>query len=150
MRTRIWITLVLSIFAAVAVLFAQQRAGVQMEKPGPIRPGGPIAFTVKLDQPLPKGARFELRISPLAVDEQIPFGSVMQVNGSDTVFRVAGTLPENALPGEWHISVVWLFLPGASWTGRSLTTNDLRFHVEGQPYPIPAKAEVTLDKEGGK
>ncbi|HEX5424804.1 MAG TPA: hypothetical protein VFW94_14750, partial [Candidatus Acidoferrales bacterium] len=114
MRPRIWITLILSIFATVAVLFAQQKAGVQMEKLGPIRPGGPIAFTVKLDQPLPKGARFELRISPVSVDEQIPFGSITPVGGSGTVFHVVGTLPENALPGQWHISVMWLFLPGAS------------------------------------
>jgi hypothetical protein len=38
----------------------------------------------------------------------------------------------------------WLFLPGTGWTHNNIATNDLRFHVEGKPYPIPSKAEVSI------
>ena len=48
---------VLSVVAVVVA--AQDKAGVQMEKPGPFHAGGPIAFVVKLNEPLPKGARFD-------------------------------------------------------------------------------------------
>jgi hypothetical protein len=149
-KTRVLIGLLLSVLAVAGFLSAQQKAGVEMDRPGPIKAGGPIAFTVKLDEPLPKGARFDLRISPVSADEEIALGSGEPVKGSETVFRVAGTLPEDAIPGQWHISVVWFFLPGAGWTHRALGTNDLRFQVEGRAYPIPTKAEVTLDKPGDK
>lgn len=70
------ISTIAALFALTAgLLCAQQKAGVQMEKLGPIRAGGPIAFTVKLDEPLPKGARFDLRISPISADEEIDLGS---------------------------------------------------------------------------
>lgn len=142
------VALALSVLSAIGLLSAQQKAGVQLEKPGSIRAGGPIAFTVKLDEPLPKGAHFDLRVSPVSADEEIALGSGTPVNGSDTVFRVAGNLPDEAIPGQWHISVVWFFLPGAGWTHRTLITNDLRFDVAGKQYPIPTKAEVTLNKAG--
>ena len=67
------------------------------------------------------------------------------VDDKQTEFRVAGTLPEGALPGDWHISVIWLFLPGSGWTSNQISPNDLRFKVEGKPYAIPTKAEVTVD-----
>ncbi len=141
---------VVFVLSAIGLLSAQQKAGVQLEKLGSIHAGGPIAFTVKLDEPLPKGAHFDLRVSPVSVDEEIALGSGTPVDSSNTVFRVSGSLPEEAIPGQWHISVVWFFLPGAGWTHRTLTTNDLRFDVEGKQYPIPTKADVTLDKGGDK
>lgn len=153
MKTRLAVgsvALVLSALSAIGLLSAQQKAGIQLDKVGIVRTGGPIAFTVKLDEPLPKGAHFDLRVSPVSVDEEISLGSGTPVENSDTVFRVAGTLPTDAIPGQWHISVVWFFLPGAGWTHRTLSTNDLRFDVEGKQYPIPTKAEVTLDKVGDK
>jgi len=122
----------------------QDQAGVQMEKPGSFHAGGPIAFVVKLNEPMPKGAHFDFRVSPVSADEEIALGSGTAINGSDTEFRVAGTLPEAAVPGEWHIKIIWLFLPGAGWTNNRISPNDLRFQVEGKKYPIPSKAEVTL------
>lgn len=125
---------------------AQDKAAVQAEKPGPFKAGGPIVFTVKLNEPLPKGAHFDLRISPISVDQQVPLGTGEPVEGSDQVFRVVSKLPENALPGDWHIAVIWLFLPGSGWTTSRVTPNDLRFQVEGKPYPLPTTAEIKVSR----
>ena len=113
-------------------------------EPGPFKPGSPIVFHVKLNEPLPKGAHFDFRISPVSGDEEIALGSGEAVDASQRVFRVSGTLPEGALPGDWHITVIWLFLPGSGWTHTTIAPNDLKFEVEGKPYPIPTKAEVTV------
>jgi hypothetical protein len=125
---------------------AQDKAAIQSEKPGPFKPGGPIVFTVKLNEPLPKDAHFDLRISPVSVDQQVPLGTGEPVEGSDQVFRVVSKLPENALPGDWHIAVIWLFLPGSGWTSSRITPNDLRFQVEGKPYPVPTTAEIKVSR----
>jgi hypothetical protein len=74
-------------------------------------------------------------------------GSGEPIDADRKEFRVAGTLPDGALPGEWHISVIWLFLPGSGWTHNEIAANDLRFKVEGKPYPIPSKAEVSIARE---
>jgi hypothetical protein len=140
------VSVVILVVGTVITSAAQDKAAVQAEKAGPFKPGGPIVFTVKLNEPLPKGARFDLRISPVSVDQQIPLGSGEPVDGSDRIFRVSSKLPENALPGDWHISVIWLFLPGSGWTTSSLAPNDLRFQVEGKPYPVPTKAEVNVSR----
>lgn len=144
MKSRLAVGIATLILAAVVVAAAQEKAAVQMEKAGPFHPGETIAFNVKLNEPLPKGAHFDFRISPVSADEELAFGSGEPASGSDTVFRVSGKLPEGAFPGEWHISVIWLFLPGAGWTHRSISPNDLRFQVEGKPYPIPTQADVTI------
>lgn len=144
MKFRMIMCSVLLIASLVAVSLAQDKAAVTSEQPGSFRAGGPVSFTVKLNEPMPKGAHFDFRISPLAADEEINLGSGEPVNGSDTEFRVSGKLPEAALPGEWHISVIYLFLPGAGWTHNTISPNDLRFKVEGTAYPIPTKATVTV------
>jgi hypothetical protein len=140
-RTVVLLSILLS---AVGLLSAQDKATVQTQASGPFHPGGPIVFNVKLNEPLPKGSHFDFRISPVSADEEISLGSGEAVGGTQTDFRITGTLPEGALPGEWHISVIWLFLPGSGWTHNQIAPNDLRFKVEGKPYPIPTKAEVTV------
>jgi hypothetical protein len=137
----IWLTVFLTV---VGVTSAQDKATVQTESSGAFHPGGQIIFKLKLNEPLPKGAHFDLRISPVSNDEEINLGSGEPVDEKQTEFRVKGTLPEGALPGDWHISVIWLFLPGSGWTHSQIAPNDLRFKVEGKPYPIPTKAEVTV------
>ncbi len=132
------------VVATAAIPWAQDKAVVGMEKSGPFKAGGPIVFQVKLNEPLPKGAHFDFRISPVSADEEIALGSGEPVDASQKVFRVSGTLPEGALPGDWHISVIWLFLPGSGWTHNTIAPNALKFEVEGKPYPIPTKAEVTV------
>jgi len=141
---KVAVVLLAILLSAVGVPSAQDKAAVQTEKSGPFHPGGPIVFNVKLNEPLPKGAHFDFRISPVSADEEISLGSGQPASVPQTDFRVAGTLPEGALPGDWHISVIWLFLPGSGWTHNQIAPNDLRFKVEGKPYPIPTKAEVTV------
>ena len=145
MRLQAAVGIVVLILVAVVVA-AQDKAGVTMEKPGALHAGGPIAFVVKLNEPMPKGARFDFRISPVSADEEIALGSGVAINGSDREFRVSGTLPDGALPGEWHIKVIWLMLPGANWTNNAISPNDLRFEVEGKAYAIPTKANVTIER----
>jgi hypothetical protein len=128
------------------VMFSQDKAAVQMDKTDSFKAGDPISFNVRLDEALPKGARFDFRISPISADEEIPLGSGEALDASNRRFKVSGKLPEGALPGEWHISVIWLFLPGSGWTHNTITPNDLRFKVEGRQYPIPRKAEVSTER----
>ncbi len=141
-------TLIALLFGAAILPLAQDKAAVQMEKSGSLKAGGPIVFNVKLNQPLPKGAHFDFRISPVSTDEEIPLGSGEPIDATQEHFRIAGKLPEGAVPGQWHISVIWLFLPGSGWTHTQIAPNDLRFQVEGKSYPLPSKAEVTLVPEG--
>ena len=117
-----------------------------MDKPASFKTGGPATFVLTLNEALPKGTRFDFRISPIAADEEITLGSVSPLDDSGKRFRVSGPLPEGALPGEWHVSVIWLFLPGAGWTHNTISTNNLRFQVEGRPYSIPTKGEVNIAK----
>ncbi len=146
MKLRMIMCSVLLIASLVAVSLAQDKASVRSEQEGPFRAGGAVSFTVKLNEAMPKGAHFDFRISPVAADEEISLGSGESVNGSDTEFRVSGKLPENALPGEWHVSVIYLFLPGAGWTHNTISPNDLRFKVQGTAYSIPTKATVSVDR----
>jgi len=146
MKTKLLALGALLAISAVIALRAQDKADVRMEQPPPFHAGGPISFTVKLNEPMPKGAHFDFRISPVAADEEINLGSGEPVGDSATEFRVSGKLPGGALPGEWHISVIYLFLPGAGWTHNTIAPNDLRFKVDGKPYSIPTKAAVTVGK----
>jgi len=146
MKPKAAISVAVLMLAAVLVSFAQDKAAVKMEQAGPLHGGDTVTFNVKLNEPLPKGAHFDFRVSPVSADQEITLGSVEPIKGSETDFRVTGKLPEAAVPGEWHISVIYLFLPGAGWTHNTIAPNDLRFRVEGQPYPIPTKAEVTLTR----
>jgi hypothetical protein len=132
--------------AGVIILPAQDRATVQVDKRVPFRAGGPATFDPTLNEPLPKGARFDFRISPTAADEEITLGTVSALDDSGKRFRVSGSLPDGALPGVWHVSVIWLFLPGAGWTHNTISTNNLKFEVEGRPYSIPTKGDVEIAK----
>jgi hypothetical protein len=132
--------------AGVILLSAQDKATVQVDRAASFKAGGPATFDLALNEPLPKGARFDFRISPIAADEEITLGSVSALDDSGKRFRVSGALPDGALPGEWHVSVIWLFLPGAGWTHNSIATNNLKFEVEGRPYTIPTKGEVNIAK----
>jgi hypothetical protein len=134
------------LLVAVLIVHAQDRAAVKMERRGPFRQGDPITFDVKLNQPMPKDASLSFRISPVSTDEEITLAKVEPVGGSDREFHVSGILPDAAFPGEWHIKVIYLFLPGSGWTSHTIAPNDLKFQVEGNPYPIPTQADVTISR----
>ena len=144
MKTRAVIFVAALLLAAMIVPSAQDKAAVQIDKPGPFKAGGPIALNVNLNEPLPRGARFDLRISPVAGDQVIQLLSGEALDASQKKFRVSGTLPEGAIPGEWRISIIYLFLQGSNWTNSTIAANDLRFQVEGKSFPIPTKAEVSV------
>jgi hypothetical protein len=138
------VVLLAVVLGVVGLASAQDKAAVQTETSGAFHPGSQIVFNVKLNDPLPKGAHFDFRISPVSVDQEISLGSGEAVDDKQTEFRLTGKLPEGALPGDWHISVIWLFLPGTGWTHNQISPNDLRFKVEGKPYAVPTKAEVAV------
>ena len=147
--------LVLGLLMIVAMAAAQQpaatenkTANVQMEKHkgDTLQAGSEVAFKIKLNAPLPKGAHFIMRISPTAVDQQVQLGSGEPIDENRTQFRLVGKLPEEAVPGKWHISVIYLFLPGTSWTSNTIHPNDLTFDVVGKNFPVPTTAEVNIEK----
>lgn len=125
----------------------QEKASVNIDQQNKVKAGETIAFTVKLDAPLPEGAYFQMRISPVSVDQEIPLSSGNALDASRTTFRVSGTLPKAAIPGPWHISVIYLFLPGTSWTFNTIRPNNLTFTVTGPTFAIPKSAEVSLVKQ---
>jgi hypothetical protein len=126
------------------------QASAQMEAAqGELRAGSDLVFKMKLNQPLPEGARFEVRLSPTEVDQEISVPSGEPTNKERTEFLLKTKLPEKAVPGQWHIKTVWLFLGGTAWTNNTLATNpDFRFIVEGPKFEIPTKATATLVKDG--
>jgi hypothetical protein len=108
------------------------QANVQLIPDNPhLKPGSDLVFTVKLDKPLPEGARFDVRLSPVNLNQELSVSSGEPTNRERTEFKLQTKLPETAWPGPWHIGVVWLFLPGSSWTSSQITTNDLKFIVDG-------------------
>ena len=92
--------LLAAVLSVVGSGFAQDKAAVQTESSGAFHPGSQIVFKVKLNEPLPKGAHFDLRISPVAADQEINLGSGEALDEKQMEFRVAGKLPEGALPGD--------------------------------------------------
>ncbi|WP_263377240.1 hypothetical protein [Granulicella aggregans] len=110
----------------------------------PLRSGSEVSFKMKLDTPLPEGAYFQVRLSPVLVDQELTVASGEPTNRERTEFLLHAKLPDKAVPGEWRIKIVYLFLAGTGWTSNTLATNDLRFTVEGPKLEIPTKATATL------
>jgi hypothetical protein len=121
-------------------------AAAKMEaSPDHIHGGSDLTFKVKLNEPLPEGARFDVRLSPIALDQELSVSSAEPANKERTEFILKTKLPDKPIPGEWHIKVVWLFLSGASWTNNTLSTNqDFKFVVDGPKVEIPTTAKATL------
>jgi hypothetical protein len=106
--------------------------------------GSDLTFTVVLDDPLPMGAYFQVRLSPVKVDQELPVTSGEPVDKGRKEFLLHAKLPDGSVPGDWHIKVVYLFLAGTSWTNNTLSTNQMPFVVEGQNVEVPAKATATI------
>jgi hypothetical protein len=107
-------------------------------------PGSDLTFKMTLNEPLPEGAHFNVRLSPIKADQQIDVSSGEPTNKERTEFILHTKLPDGSVAGEWHIKVVWLFLAGAGWTNNTLSTNDMQFVVEGPKIEIPTKATATI------
>jgi hypothetical protein len=112
-----------------------------------IHGGDELVLKIVLNEPLPKDARFDVRLSPVGANQEITGSSAEPLNDKRTEFKVKVKLPDEVIPGEWHISVIYLFLPGASWTTNTIQPNDLRFVVEGRKIELPTKATATIVKD---
>jgi hypothetical protein len=106
--------------------------------------GSDVTFKMTLNEPLPEGAHFDVRLSPVKTDQEIAVSSGDPINKERTEFILRAKLPERAVPGDWHIKVVWFFLAGTGWTNLTLSTNDMLFVVEGPKFEIPTKAEAAI------
>jgi len=129
--------------------FAQtpDKASAQLVMSTPhFRGGDEVNFKMKLNEPLPEGARFDVRLSPTGLTQELTVSSQEPLDKDHKEFLLKLKLPEHARGGEWHIATVYLFLPGASWTGSTITTN-LTFVVDGPDGPLPTSAAATIQKK---
>jgi hypothetical protein len=76
--------------------------------------GDEISFKMKLNEPLPKGARIDVRFSPTNVAQQFPASCDEPIDGDRREQLCKLKLSDNARGGEWRIAVVYFFLPGVS------------------------------------
>jgi len=109
--------------------------------------GDEVSFTMTLNEPLPEGARFDVRLSPAGVNQELSVVSGEPDDKDRKKFLLSFRLPQHARGGEWHIYTVWLFLPGASWVGSTLSTNEMTFVVDGPSAPLPSNATAALVKK---
>ena len=123
-------------------------ATAEMENRDPrIHGGSDISLRVKLDRPLPVGARFDVRLSPVGVVQEITVSSGEPVDRERREFLLKTKLPNEALPGDWHVSTVYLFMPGSSWTNSTINLGDVRFRVEGAPIELPKTGTATIEAD---
>jgi hypothetical protein len=152
------VVLALAIFAFISsvsvvtsgqtVAAAKNQASAVMETNNDhIHGGDDLVLKITLNEPLPKDARFDLRLSPVGASQEITASSGEPLNDKRTEFKVKVKLPDEVIPGEWHIAVIYLFLPGASWTSNTIQPNDLRFVVEGRKFDLPTKATASIVKD---
>jgi hypothetical protein len=106
--------------------------------------GSDLRFKVVLDDPLPAGAYFQVRLSPVKVDQELPVVSGEPIDKDRKEFLLHARLPDGSIPGDWHIKIVYLFLAGTSWTNNTLSTNQMPFVLEGSNVEVPTKATATI------
>lgn len=136
--------LVCSIFAAVIAIHAQQSAGVQMAQPGvEIGSGKPLVLDVTLDKTLPADSSVIARVRPESSQQTIQLQSSEPGDSSRRKFTLKTVMPTPVTPGKWIVESVFITLPGSvNW--QALDHNPLTFEVQGKPFEIPSKADVTL------
>jgi hypothetical protein len=137
--------LVCLIFAVVVAIHAQQSAGVQMAQPGgDISSGKPLVLEVTLDKPLPADSPVIAKVRPEGASQQI---IQLQASASDDAgrrkFTLRTVMPTPVVPGKWTVDSIFIILPGSTnW--QPIEHNPLTFEVQGKPFEIPSKADVTL------
>jgi hypothetical protein len=139
--------LVSSIFAVVIAIHAQQSAGVQMAQPGAdITNGKSLVLEITLNEPLPNDSSVIARVRPDGASQQIiQLQSSTPEDSGRKKFTLKTVMPTPVTPGKWHLETVFVTLPGSiQW--QNLDHNSLTFEVQGKPFEIPSKAEVTLGR----
>jgi hypothetical protein len=149
MHTRVYLPLIALLFCSSVMLAqAPDKASAQLTTDTLHFHGGDqVSFTMKLNEPLPDGARFDVRLSHVGINQEMTVPSAEPTGSDRKEFLMKFTLPERARGGEWHIYTVYLFLPGASWVGNTITTNDMKFVVDGPDGPLPSTATATIVKK---
>jgi hypothetical protein len=139
--------LVCSIFSVVIAIHAQQSAGVQMAQAGAdITNGKSLVLEITLNEPLPTDSSVIARVRPDGASQQIiQLQSSTPEDSSRKKFTLKTVMPTPVTPGKWHLESVFVTLPGSiQW--QNLDHNPLTFEVQGKPFEIPSKAEVTLGR----
>jgi hypothetical protein len=133
------------IFAVVIAIHAQQSAGVQMAQPGADIAGGKsLVLKITLNEPLPPDSSVIARVGPDGASQQIiQLASSSPDDSTRKNFTLKQVMPTSVVPGKWHLENVFITLPGSiQW--QNLDHNPLTFEVQGKPFEVPSKAEVTL------
>jgi len=152
MKTAIRMVLFSSVLISIPA-FAQEpdKASAQLITAASSTPhfhrGEEVSFKMKLNEPLPEGARFDVRLSPTGIGQELPVSSQEPTDGNRKEFLLKFKLPEHARGGEWNIVTVYLFLPGTSWTRSTIATNPMKFIVDGPDAPLPSTAVATIEKK---
>ena len=102
---------------------------------------------MRLNEPLPEGARFDVRLSPVSVNQEMTVSSQEPSDKDRKEFLLKFKLPDHARGGEWHIATVYLFLPNVSWTSSTIATNEMKFAIDGPDGPLPSNATATIVKK---
>lgn len=149
MTKKMGAVLVFVVMFSLSVLAQEPaRAAAQLTAATPHFHGGDeVSFTMTLNEPLPEGARFDVRLSPAGVNQELSVSSGEPADKDRKAFLLRFRLPEHARGGEWHIYTVWLFLPGASWVGSTISTNEMTFVVDGPSGPLPSNATAAIVKK---
>jgi hypothetical protein len=143
-----FVLIVVLLFALPAITQEPNTAAAQLTTDTPhFRSGDEVSFTMKLNEPLPEGARFDVRLSPVSVNQEITISSQEPSDKDRKEFLLKFKLPDHARGGEWHIAIVYLFLPNVSWTSCTIATNEMKFVVDGPNGPLPSNATATIVKK---
>jgi hypothetical protein len=145
-KTAVLVFGALLLSSGVLALEAQENAAVQMAKPGIEITGGKVlSLEIKLDKPLPPETSVIARVKPESVSQLLVLSGSTPDDPARTKITVKTTLPNVLVPGRWVLSDVYIVLPGTNiW--QPIAHNDLKFDVQGKPFPIPEKAEVSVAK----
>jgi hypothetical protein len=136
---------VLLTFVVAAIAQEPNKAAAQLITDTPHFHGGDeVSFTMKLNEPLPEGARFDVRLSPVSLNQEMTVSSQEPSDKDRKEFLLKFKLPDHARGGEWHILTVYLFLPDVSWTGSTIATNEMKFVVDGPNGPLPSNGAATI------
>ncbi len=149
MKRKICLVLfVVLMFVLPAIAQEPSKAAAQLTTDTPhFRGGDEVSFTMKLNEPLPEGARFDVRLSPVSVNQEMTVSSQEPSDKERKEFLLKFKLPDHVRGGEWHIAVVYLFLPNVSWTSSTIATNGMKFIVDGPDGPLPSNAAATIVKK---
>jgi hypothetical protein len=88
-------------FPAATLAQSVKGADVQLASANPhIKPGSDLVFKVRLNQPLPQGARFDVRLSPVGFNQELAVSSGEPNDKDRKEFTLQTKLPETAWAGQ--------------------------------------------------